>query len=341
MPSNPQSPINTLAISALSPEIVTIKTIEDLQKLNLITNSEYYVLGEGSNVLFTEPKTPKILRPLIKGIEIEEAENCFLLNVGAGENWHELVKFTIERDMPGLENLALIPGSVGAAPVQNIGAYGVEFSDFCCSVNWYNFGKKKIETFNKHACLYGYRNSVFKGNLKGKGIIVSVKIVIPKKWTAKLNYAGLNTLHKNVTPSEVMAKVIEIRESKLPNPNELANAGSFFKNPVVAHEQFTQLIAKFPNIPNYPQANETVKLAAGWLIEQAGFKGFKIGDAGVHKDQALVLVNYGSASGRDMIKLAKLIIEKITEKFGINLEPEVRLVDQSGECTIEELIENV
>ena len=302
-----------------------------------VPSAGFYVIGEGSNTLFIDGKSPELIKVDLKGIDVVETQDSFMLTVGAGENWHNLVKYTVENGMPGLENLALIPGSVGAAPIQNIGAYGSEFSLFCHSVSWFSFDKKQIITMTGEDCQFGYRDSIFKGVLKGLGLITQVTLCLPKVWQPKLNYGGLETLPKDCDASQVMDKVIAIRESKLPNPAKLANCGSFFKNPIVDIETFEKLISEYPTMPNYVVSDKEMKLAAGWLIEQAGLKGYRCGDAGVHEKQALVLVNYGQAKGKEMIALAQMIIASVKEKFNVELSPEVRLVSALGEVEISSL----
>ncbi|REL34098.1 UDP-N-acetylmuramate dehydrogenase [Thalassotalea euphylliae] len=325
--------LNSMAIDSHCSKLIEISTLAELAELT-IPDEPFYILGEGSNTLFVESNTPTLLKPKLKGIEVTEQQDKFVLNIGAGENWHELVEYTVTQGMPGLENLALIPGSVGAAPVQNIGAYGVELADFCHSVTWFDFATKQLQTLSAAECLFGYRESVFKHALKGKGIIASVTLALPKNWQPVLSYAGLNTLPENVDAKTIMAKVIDIRNSKLPNPIELPNNGSFFKNPIVDTKHFEQLQQDYPDMPFYTQTNNQVKLAAGWLIEKVGLKGYRAGDAGVHEKQALVLVNFGQASGEDIVQLAQLVIAKVFAKFAVQLEPEVRLIGKGGECSL-------
>ncbi len=328
-----------MAIDAYCPEIIEVDSFEELQTLTSL--ADYYVLGEGSNTLFTENEAPKLIRPKLLGIAVEETAEDYLLTVQAGENWQKLVTYTVEHGMPGLENLALIPGSVGAAPIQNIGAYGVEFADFCQAVHWYDFKSNQVTILAAYDCQFGYRDSVFKRQLKGQGIIVAVELKLSKAWQPSLGYAGLNQLPECANALEVMNTVMAIRSSKLPNPEELPNAGSFFKNPIINCEEFKRLKQQYPDIPNYPQPDDQVKIAAGWLIEQAQLKGFRLGDAGVHSKQALVLVNYGNAKGEDIVALARHVIGQVQEKFSITLEPEVRLVAALGERAAAEIFNHV
>ena len=347
---------NSFNFKASCSRIYFPSSLADLQQLPDFTTDEatgnaaenFYILGEGSNTLFVEAKAPIIIQPKFTGIDISEQEDHFIVTVGAAENWHDLVCFCLERGVNGLENLALIPGSVGAAPVQNIGAYGVEFADFCQAVQWYEFSSKTILSLSKEACNFAYRDSIFKQENYNKGLITQVTFKFSKAWQANLSYAGLDVLAKNSTAKEVMAEVIVLRSSKLPDPKKLPNAGSFFKNPIVSHDVFTQLQQKYPNIPHYFQHNPQkksqpsgeVKLAAGWLIDQAGLKGFRHNGVGVHQQQALVLVNYESEWGTDIICLAKYIQRVVAEKFSVALIPEVRMITQQGEQSFLSLSDN-
>ncbi|MEY8201319.1 MAG: UDP-N-acetylmuramate dehydrogenase [Colwellia sp.] len=341
---------NSFNIKASCSHIYFPSTFAELQQLPELTagnsSDKFYILGEGSNTLFVESQAPVIIQPKFNGITIVERDDHFVVTVGAAENWHDFVCFCLEKGMHGLENLALIPGSVGAAPVQNIGAYGVEFADFCQEIQWYEFSSKTLHSLTKQACRFAYRDSIFKQERYNKGLITQVTFNFPKVWQANLSYAGLDTLAKNSTAKQVMAQVIALRSSKLPDPKELPNAGSFFKNPVVNDTDFAQLQQQYPKIPHYPQKNGEIKLAAGWLIEQAGLKGFRYGAVGVHQQQALVLVNYGSDLGADIISLAKYIQRKVAEKFSVSLTPEVRMITHKGERSFSSLsdinpIENI
>ncbi|REL25322.1 UDP-N-acetylmuramate dehydrogenase [Thalassotalea euphylliae] len=322
--------MNTMAINAYCDQLIEITSLNQLMALT-IPEQPVYILGEGSNTLFVDSKTPTLIRPNIIGVKVSETNTHFHLNVGAGENWHQLVQYTVANNMFGLENLALIPGSVGAAPVQNIGAYGVEFANFCHSVEWFDFETSEQLELPVAQCQFSYRDSIFKQALKGKGVITSVNLSLPKKWQPVLTYAGLNELNDTATAEQVMNKVIDIRNSKLPDPKQLANVGSFFKNPVVTQSVFNKLQAQYPDIPFYSQGEDQIKLAAGWLIDQAGLKGYRQGDAAVHQKQALVLVNFGGATGQDIAALAELVVETVAKKFAVTLEPEVRIVGEHGE----------
>ncbi|MBU2871020.1 UDP-N-acetylmuramate dehydrogenase [Colwellia sp. E2M01] len=322
---------NSFNIKTSCSHIYFPSNLAELQQLPDLTVEPFYILGEGSNTLFVEESAPIIIQPKFHGITVEEQAEYYLVTVGAAENWHELVCFCLTKGINGLENLALIPGSVGAAPVQNIGAYGVEFADFCEEVQWFEFASKTLHALTKKDCDFAYRDSIFKQSHYNKGLITQVTFKFPKAWQPNLSYAGLDTLSVASTATEVMNQVIALRSSKLPDPKVLANAGSFFKNPVVSVEEFITIQAKFENIPHYPQANGEIKLAAGWLIDQAGLKGFRHDNVGVHQQQALVLVNYGSDFGADIISLAKYVQRVVVEKFSVTLIPEVRMISHLGE----------
>ncbi|WP_440877622.1 UDP-N-acetylmuramate dehydrogenase [Thalassotalea sp. PLHSN55] len=329
---------NSFAVNAYTPKIHQPSNIDELNQLVSLLDKPFYILGDGSNTLFADQQAPEIIKPNFTGIEIESLEQCYRIKVAASENWHQLVVSCVEQGIGGLENLALIPGSVGAAPVQNIGAYGVDIAMFCTEVSWYDFASQTLKTLTAEQCQFSYRDSIFKSSLKNKGLITHVTFELPTLWQPVLNYAGLDSLPATVTCKEVMAKVIEIRQQKLPDPKSLGNAGSFFKNPVVSAEKFKQLQLSFGDMPHYVQTNGEVKLAAGWLIDQAGLKGYRTGNVGVHAKQALVLVNYGSESGQDIVELAKFVCVKVAQKFNVELEPEVRLITRTGETAFKTLI---
>jgi len=331
---------NSFNIKAHSSRIYFPSSLAELQQLPDLSAENFYILGEGSNTLFVEPKAPIIIQPKFSGIDIIEQDDHFVVTVGAAENWHELVVYCLEQGIYGLENLALIPGCVGAAPVQNIGAYGVDFADYCLEVSWFEFTSKTIKVLNNEACLFAYRDSIFKQSLYNLGLITQVTFRFPKQWQANLKYSGLDVLAKDSSAQEVMAQVIKLRSSKLPDPKELPNAGSFFKNPIVSAANFAKLKKQYPNIPHYPQENGDCKLAAGWLIEQSGLKGFRYQGVGVHQYQALVLVNYESDLGGDIISLAKYIQQKVADKFSVLITPEVRMITEQGEQTFSSLQDN-
>ena len=294
---------------------------------------QFFLLSGGSNMLLTKDLDRLVLFINLKGKEIlKESDSDILLRVMAGENWHELVLWTLENGYGGLQNMALIPGNTGTAPIQNIGAYGVELKDVFEGCEAINIQTGESQYFSKEQCHFGYRDSFFKREGKGKFIITSVDLRLSKRdHKINIDYAPLKAeLLKNGinTPdiSEIAQAVIAVRSSKLPDPKELGNSGSFFKNPVIPEEDFQKLKNTHPEIPSYDLGNSCYKIPAAWLIDQCGLKGKRIGDAGVHKKQALVLVNYGSASGADILNLARRVQSEVKEKFGITLEPEVNII---------------
>jgi UDP-N-acetylmuramate dehydrogenase len=292
-------------------------------------NKPFRVLGGGSNVLLTEDYKGLTLVMQNKGISIlEETASHVLIEVQAGENWHELVLWALENDFGGIENLALIPGSVGAAPIQNIGAYGVELSSVFHRCKALDLESLSFNEFDKAACEFGYRSSVFKTHLKGKAIITRVQFKLSKKThQTHTQYGALQASlqGKEISIQNIAASVIAIRKSKLPDPAQIGNSGSFFKNPVIPVNQFKQLQENYPEIPHYPDTAEKIKIPAGWLIEKLGYKGKRFGDAGVHEKQALVLVNYGNAKGIELLNLAQQIQEQVLQNFGVQLEVEVNI----------------
>jgi UDP-N-acetylmuramate dehydrogenase len=292
-------------------------------------NKPFRVLGGGSNVLLTEDYKGLTLVMQNKGISIlEETASHVLIEVQAGENWHELVLWALENDFGGIENLALIPGSVGAAPIQNIGAYGVELSSVFHRCKALDLESLSFNEFDKAACEFGYRSSVFKTRLKGKAIITRVQFKLSKKnHQTHTQYGTLQASlqGKEMSIQNIAASVIAIRKSKLPDPAQIGNSGSFFKNPVIPVNQFKQLQENYPEIPHYPDTAQKIKIPAGWLIEKLGYKGKRFGDAGVHEKQALVLVNYGNAKGVELLNLAQQIQEQVLQNFGVQLEVEVNI----------------
>jgi UDP-N-acetylmuramate dehydrogenase len=328
---------NSFAVAATAPVIYFPKNDQDLQLLATITKESFYILGEGSNTLFVETITPVIIKPEFLGISVSETENYYEVIAACSENWHDFVSFCINKGINGLENLALIPGCVGAAPVQNIGAYGVEIADFIESVTWFDFDKNKSQQLTHAQCQFEYRDSIFKQSLKNKGIITHITLRFTKNWQAKLSYQGLNRLPEDCSAIDIMKTVIEIRNSKLPDPKIIPNAGSFFKNPVVSADQFLLLKNDYPELPFYPQDNGSVKLAAGWLIEKSALKGFKMNGAAVHDKQALVLTNIDSAEGVDIKNLAIHVQQTVYKMFEIKLQPEVRMLAEHGEVILEDI----
>ena len=295
------------------------------------------VLGGGSNVLFTCDFEGLVLLNRLRGIEVREDETHWHLQVAAGENWHELVTWSLAQGMAGLENMALIPGAVGAAPVQNIGAYGVEFCRYCDYVEAWNLFEARLERIPAAECGFGYRESYFKGKWQQSHIITAVGLCLPKVWQPVCGYGPLRELGDNPTPQQIFDTICRLRLEKLPQPEVLGNAGSFFKNPTVSAEQAEALAARYPAMPCYAQPDGRVKLAAGWLIEQAGLKGHVQGRAAVHSQQALVLVNLGGASAQEILDLARLVQQQVWAQFAVQLEPEVRFIGAQAEVKLAEV----
>lgn len=325
---------NTFGIEAKAKEFVAIHSVDELKEvLSENISKKKFILGGGSNMLLTQDIDALVIHIDIKGIQIvKETEDFVWVEANAGENWHEFVLWNIEHNFGGLENMSLIPGNVGTTPVQNIGAYGVEIKDNFISCEAVNIETQEIKTFHKEDCNFGYRESIFKHEAKDKFIITSVIYKLTKN-NHKINTSYgdiLKELEKNnitvPTIKDVSNAVIAIRQSKLPDPKELGNSGSFFKNPIISREHFEKVKALFPEVRHYDVSADEVKVPAGWLIEQAGFKGIRIGDAGVHKNQALVLVNYGNASGQEILNLSKEIQKTILDKYTIAIEAEVNVI---------------
>lgn len=322
----------TFGIDANAEQFASFNSVPALVELLNQANEPLTILGGGSNLLLTKDIEGTVLKNEIYGIEIiEEDDSSVLVKVGAGEVWHEFVQYTIENNFFGLENLSLIPGSVGASPMQNIGAYGVEIKDCFEKLEALNISNRKVEIFTNKQCEFGYRESVFKRKLKGKYIITQVCFRLSKSASLNTSYGAIDDeLAKNgilqPTIRDVSNAVISIRQSKLPNPRELGNAGSFFKNPVVSIDSYEKIKNQYPNVPAYPVNNSEVKIPAGWLIETAGWKGKRQGNCGVHTKQALVLVNYGGATGKEVFDLSKNIIDDIFQKFQVTLEREVNIL---------------
>ncbi|SHF79813.1 UDP-N-acetylmuramate dehydrogenase [Flavobacterium segetis] len=325
---------NTFGIEAKAKQFIAVHSVEEL-KLVLEQNrtQKKFILGGGSNMLLTKDIDALVIHIDIKGIKIiAEDENYVWVESQAGENWHEFVLYTIDHNFGGLENMSLIPGNVGTTPVQNIGAYGTEIKDTFISCQAVSIENQAIKTFIKEDCNFGYRESIFKNEVKDQYIITSVIYKLTKK-NHKINtsYGDISTeLAKynisNPTLKEVSNAVIAIRKSKLPDPKELGNSGSFFKNPILKKADFEKIHQRFPEMKYYVISETEVKVPAGWLIEQAGFKGKRFGDAGIHKNQALVLVNYGNATGQEILNVSRDIQETILKKFGIHIDAEVNVI---------------
>ena len=325
-------PYNSFHLEANASEFVSVKSIEELQYiLDQSEKQPLLILGGGSNLLLTKNVDGLVLKIDIKGIdEVKEDPSHIYVRVGAGESWHGFVEYTMKRNWGGLENLSLIPGNVGAAPIQNIGAYGVEVKDVFYELEAYDRKEKKVFTFGVNDCQFGYRDSIFKSAERGRYIILNTTFILNRKPVLHTSYGSIREELKKMgvqTPTiqDISQAVIKIRRSKLPDPAEIGNAGSFFKNPTVDQVKFLSLSVKYPDMPAYPHEDLSVKLAAGWLIEQCGWKGYRKIDAGVHKDQALVLVNYGKATGMELFDLSEKIQASVQKKFSVLLEREVNV----------------
>lgn len=326
-------PFNTFGISVKADLFSSFDSVEALDRMIKNSNNlPLLILGGGSNVLFTKDYHGLVLKNEIKGFEIiYENNDTVIVRAGAGEIWHEFVLKCIDKGLGGLENLSLIPGSVGASPMQNIGAYGVEIKDVFHSLSAYHLASGEIHTFDKSQCEFGYRESVFKRKLKGQYVIIDVSFELSKNPKINSSYGAIENELKTMgisSPSikDISNAVIAIRSSKLPDPKKIGNAGSFFKNPVVERQIAESILKDYPNAPVYSANNGKRKLAAGWLIEQAGWKGKTLDNYGVHKLQALVLVNYGGATGKELFDLSSSIIADIKSKFGVELEREVNIL---------------
>ena len=327
--------LHTFHTDAKARYLTSVSSSDDIRELMQDKNTRslpMLVLGGGSNVLFTNDYHGLVVLNRIYGKELTgEDEHSYLLKVGAGENWHRLVMFCIENNYAGLENLSLIPGCVGASPMQNIGAYGVEMKERFESLEAYHIPSGEIHVFKSDDCRFGYRESVFKREKKGEYIILSVVFRLLKKPEFNTTYGIIEQELEKMGVQELSIRaisdaVIRIRKSKLPDPDQIGNAGSFFKNPEVSEEIYNRILSQHPEMPAYKQPGGKVKLAAGWLIEKAGWKGFREGDYGVHSRQALVLVNYDNAAGSDLYELSKRIIADIEDKFNVTLEREVNII---------------
>ncbi|HEV7351305.1 UDP-N-acetylmuramate dehydrogenase [Telluribacter sp.] len=328
-------PYNTFGLEAKARYFAEVTSPDELRQLLLAPrwqNEPKLVLGGGSNVLLTQDINALVIRIAIKGIEkIKEDQEHVWLRVGAGEWWHDLVMYSVGKGYSGLENLSLIPGTVGAAPMQNIGAYGVEIREVFEELEAIHIQTADLRQFGAEECRFGYRESVFKRDLRGQYIITSVTFRLSKVPSFRTSYGDIQKTLADMNVEELSTRaiseaVIRIRQSKLPDPAQIGNAGSFFKNPEIPKAQFNQLREQYPAVPGYDTAPDRVKVPAGWLIEQAGWKGFREGQVGVHARQALVLVNYGGGTGEQIKELAGRVQDSVEEKFGIRLTPEVNFI---------------
>jgi UDP-N-acetylmuramate dehydrogenase len=328
---------NTFGLDIIAKKFAEIKDQKDIETLirdNAFSSQDFLILGGGSNILFTDDFEGLVVKNNISGIEVRQTENNdkVLVTAGAGVVWNDFVQYCVERNYGGIENLSLIPGCVGASPIQNIGAYGVELKDCFHSLQAIDIATARIMTYYQDDCKFGYRDSIFKKELKGKVIILSVTLLLKKDAIPDISYGAIRQelaamgVSGTADIQSVGKAVSSIREKKLPDPEDLGNAGSFFKNPVILQDAFNTLLKDYPTLPSYEAGPGKVKVPAGWLIEHCGWKGRKIGNAGVHEKQALVIVNHGNARGREIFELATAIKTSVADKFGIFLEMEVNVV---------------
>ena len=327
--------LNTFGVDVKAKYFVSINTINELIeviKTNVFKDLQLLILGGGSNILFTKDFDGLVILNNIKGKEIiDQNQQSIFLKIGAGENWHELVMYCVDNGWGGIENLSLIPGNTGTAPMQNIGAYGVEIKETFVELEALEISSGKIVKFNNSDCEFGYRESVFKNKIKNQYIILNITLELMKNPVININYGDVKAILetqniKNPAIKEVSNAIISIRQSKLPDPKKIGNSGSFFKNPIVSLNQLELIKKKYPNVVNYEINENEFKIAAGWLIERAGWRGKKFNNYGVHEKQALVLVNYGLANGMEIFDLSEKIILDIKDKFGITLEREVNII---------------
>lgn len=323
---------NTFGIDVEASNFVEVSNIDELKIALKDNNEPLLILGGGSNLLFTKDFRGLAIKNNLKGINVISENNSeIILKIGAGEVWHEFVLYCIEKGYAGVENMSLIPGNVGASPMQNIGAYGVEVKDVITEVEAFNLKDGSLKVFSNEVCEFGYRSSIFKTSEKGNYFITAVTFKLNKEAKVNTSYGAIEGELKrmgieNPTIKDVSDAVINIRSSKLPDPKKIGNSGSFFKNPIVSEIQKNNILEKYPEAPSYPQTNGGFKMAAGWLIERCGWKGKRIGNYGVHALQALVLVNYGGAKGEEIYRLSEQIIESVKAEFGIELEREVNIL---------------
>ena len=324
-------PYNTFALPSLARSMVRVRSDADVRAVvdhPELGRAPKFILGGGSNIVLTRDVQAVVLKVEVAGRRLLEArDDAFIVEAGAGENWHDFVAWTLAQGWPGLENLALIPGTVGAAPVQNIGAYGLELQERFESLDAVDFVTGRSVTLTREMCRFGYRDSVFKHELAGKSLITRVRFRLPRPWRPVLGYLELERRQAETGIADPDARqifdwVCAIRRAKLPDPSQVGNAGSFFKNPFVSEAQCRDIIGRDPTVVHYPMPDGSIKLAAGWLIDACGWKGKSVGRAGVYEKQALVLVNRGGASGAEVVTLARAIQESVYGRFGIRLEPE-------------------
>lgn len=332
-------PFNSFAIQETCNYLITVNSLNELKEAvvsPLVSLCEPLVLGSGSNVLFTQHYDGLVVLNRIKGINVTEDNDFYYIEANGGEDWPTFVEWSVTNGIYGLENLALIPGCVGSAPIQNIGAYGVELKDVVDYVEYLDIKTHELIRLTKQECSFAYRDSIFKHSLKNRAVITQVGFKLTKSWQPTISYGGLKErVGESPTAKDIFDNVCAIRMQKLPDPSVMGNAGSFFKNPVISEHQFTKLKERYPTMPFYKVDNGT-KLAAGWLIDHAGLKGYSIGGAMVHKNQALVIVNNNEATASDVIALAKHVQNVVFDKYSVKLEPEVRFIGANGEVFLDD-----
>ncbi|MEZ9290975.1 UDP-N-acetylmuramate dehydrogenase [Vibrio lentus] len=334
--------VHTFSIEQTCDVLVEVTSVDEL--ISVYQDPQWsalpkLMLGKGSNMLFTEHFAGLVIVNKLAGIELTETDSHHLLHVSGGEDWPSFVEWSVDHGLGGLENLAMIPGCSGSAPIQNIGAYGVELQDVCEYVDILCLDTYTVKRLSKDECLFGYRDSIFKHALYGKAIVVAIGLTLAKEWKPCNHYGPLKSLPtETLSPRSIFDEVCAIRSSKLPDPSVQGNAGSFFKNPVITKDHFDRLSALFPNIVGY-ESNDMIKVAAGWLIDQCQFKGVIEGGAQVHPNQALVIINYDEASAVDILKLAARIRQAVLDKFDIPLEHEVRFMGQDSETNLDKALE--
>ena len=330
--NHPLRDLNSFHVEERAERVITFDQKENLEQIFAEghTLDNWYVLGGGNNILFTRRFGGTLIKPVGKNITIKaNLDDSVIVEAEAGVEWDNMVEWSVERELWGMENLSLIPGTVGAAPVQNIGAYGAEAKDVIERVHYYDAKERRHHTMGNAECRFAYRESIFKHELRGKAIITSVEFRLSKSQQPSLGYGDLAKeveARGRVTLKNIREAVCSIRRSKLPDTAVLGNAGSFFKNPIVNKDVSEKLKQEYENMPVYPVSEQNCKLAAGWLIDQAGLKGYRQGNVGVHERQALVLVNFGGATGEEVISLSELVRERVKEKFGITIDPEVNIL---------------
>lgn len=328
-------PYNTLNLSACARSFISVRSVEQLRQVlhsKMVSYDDILVLGGGSNILFAGDYNGLVLQMAIKGkAVIKETEEHVWLEIGSGENWHQIVRYAVEQGWGGIENLSLIPGTTGAAPIQNIGAYGVELADVFEKLDAVEIETAEIHSFDRDQCRFEYRDSIFKGELKGQYIICKVVLKLDKEPRLNTSYGAIQSELdrqgiEQPTIRDISDIVIDIRNSKLPNPETLGNAGSFFKNPIIKTEKFDRLKEAFSEMPGYTVNDHKTKIPAGWLIEKMGWKGKVVGNTGTYRQQALVIVNHGGATADEILNLAREIQQSVKDQFGIDLVPEVNIV---------------